>query len=53
MCWNCRPLIKAIDSFIKKADDSLSDELEDQGYVEPKQTIKYIQDIEEGVEEAL
>lgn len=53
MCWNCRPLIKAIDSFIKKADDSLSDELEDQGYVEPKQTIKYIQDIEEGVEQAL
>ena len=53
MCWICRPLINAIDSFIKKADDSLSDELEDQGYVEPKQTIKYIQDIEEGVEEAL
>lgn len=50
---NCEPLIKAIDTYILKADNSLSDELSEQGYAKPKKTIKYMQDIEDGVTEAL
>lgn len=53
MCMNCRPLIKAIDAYLKKADDRLCDELEEQGYAEPEKTVEYIQEIEDGVEEAL
>lgn len=53
MCMYCGPLIKAIDAYIKKADDGLSDELDEQGYTEPKKTVEYIQDIEDGVAEAL
>lgn len=53
MCKYCGSLIKAIDAYIKKADDDLTDELEEQGYAEPKKTVEYIQDIEDGVAEAL
>ena len=53
MCIHCSSLIKAIDVYIKKADDNLSDELEAQGYIKSEKTIKYIQEIEDGVVEAL
>ncbi len=53
MCIHCNSLIKAIDVYIKKADDNLSDELEAQGYIKSEKTIKYIQEIEDGVVEAL
>lgn len=53
MCWNCKPLIKAIDAFIQKADEDLADELAEQGYIEPEKTVEYIKGIEEEVAEAL
>ena len=53
MCWNCGPLIKAIDAYIQKADGGLSEELGAQGYVKPKKTVKYVSELEDGVAEAL
>ena len=53
MCFECRPLIKAIDAYIEKADSDLSDTLEDEGYAKGKGTVKYIEEIEEEVAEAL
>lgn len=53
MCLECKPLIKAIDAYIKKADGSLADALGAEGYIKPKKTLKYAQDIEDGVAEAL
>lgn len=49
----CKGLIKAIDAYIAKADDDLADALGAQGYAKPKKTLKYAQDIEDGVAEAL
>ena len=53
MCMECGPLIKAIDAYIQKADDGLADALGAEGYIKPKKTLKYAQDIEDSVEEAL
>lgn len=53
MCMNCKPLIKAIDAYIQKADDDLADALGAEGYVKPKKTLKYAKAIEDGVAEAL
>lgn len=53
MCLNCGPLIKAIDGYIKKANDDLADALGAEGYAKPKKTLKYAQEIEDGVAEAL
>jgi hypothetical protein len=50
---NCAPLIKAIDAYIAKADGDLADALGKEGYAKPKKTLKYAQDIEDGVAEAL
>lgn len=52
MC-HCEALIKAIDKYIEKADKSLEDTLEAEGYIKPKKTLKYIQKIEDEVSEAL
>lgn len=49
MCMNCAPLIKAIDAYIAKADGDLADALGKEGYAKPKKTLKYAQDIEDGV----
>lgn len=49
----CAGLMKAIDAYIAKADDDLADALGAQGYVQPKKTLKYAQDIEDSVAEAL
>lgn len=53
MCMNCAPLIKAIDAYIAKADGDFADALGKEGYAKPKKTLKYAQDIEDGVAEAL
>ncbi len=53
MCVNCIPLIKAIDAYIENADSDLADELDEQGYAKPEKTVEFIQDIEDGVAEAL
>lgn len=53
MCLNCEPLIKAIDAYIEKADNDLADALGAEGYAKPKKTLKYAQEIEDGVAEAL
>lgn len=53
MCMNCKPLMKAIDAYIAKADDDLEEELEDEGYAKPKKTIEYASDIEEKIAEVL
>ena len=53
MCLYCKPLIKAIDNYIAKADDSLSDTLDDEGFAKPKKSFQYIKDIEDSAAEAL
>lgn len=53
MCVNCRPLIKAIDAYIAKADNDLADSLGKKGYIKPKQTLKYAEEIEDEVADAL
>ena len=53
MCLKCGPLIKAIDAYIEKADGGLSDALKEEGYTKAKKTVKYIEDMEDGVSEAL
>ncbi len=53
MCLYCKPLIKAIDNYIAKADDSLSDTLGDEGFAKPKKSFQYIKDIEDSAAEAL
>lgn len=49
----CAGLIKAIDAYITKADNGLADALAAEGYIKPKKTLKYVQDIEDDVAEAL
>lgn len=53
MCLKCQGLINAIDAYIEKADGDLEDELKVEGYGKPKKTVKYIEDIEDEVAEAL
>ena len=53
MCSYCEPLIKAIDAYISKADDKLKDQLGEEGYIKPKETLKHAQEIEDEVAEAL
>lgn len=53
MCLNCRPLMKAIDAYLEKADNDLEAELEAEGYQEPKKTLKYAKDLEDEITEAL
>lgn len=53
MCMDCKPLLKAIDAYLEKADKGLSDALAAEGYIKPKKTLKYVQDIEDDVAEAL
>ena len=50
---DCQHLINAIDAYIEKADDNLSDSLDAEGYAKPKKTLTYIQDIEAEVTDAL
>ena len=36
MCLQCKALIKAIDAYIEKVDNDLSDQLGAEGYAKPK-----------------
>lgn len=53
MCKDCSPLLHAIEAYIAKADNDLADELEEEGYAEPKSTIRHIEGLEDDVAEAL
>lgn len=53
MCIECRPLLKAIDAYLQKADGDLADALEEEGYAKPKKTLDYLEDMEEQVAAAL
>ncbi|KAB0577238.1 phage Mu protein F like protein [Fusobacterium naviforme] len=52
MC-SCNSLIKAIDRYIAKADGDLADALGKEGYQRPKKTLKYAEEIEDEVADAL
>lgn len=52
MCTACSELIKAIDAYIAKADENLSDALEKEGFAEPKETVKHAEGLEEQLAEA-
>ena len=45
----CDRLTKAIDAYIRKADNNLSDQLGKEGYAKPKKTLQYAESIEERV----
>ncbi|MGN0621826.1 MAG: phage minor head protein [Porcipelethomonas sp.] len=51
MCTACSQLIKAIDAYIAKADDKLSDALKKAGFEDTKNTIKHIEELEEQLAE--
>lgn len=53
MCVKCGPLIKAIDSYIAKADKDLSDALKKAGFIDPDETVEEIEDLEERVADVL
>lgn len=53
MCLECRPLLKAIDAYLAKADDDLADALGEEGYAEPERTLEYSRKIEDDVAEVL
>lgn len=53
MCLRCGALIKAIDAYLAKADDDLSDALGDEGYINPSGTVNAMSDLEEKVAAAL
>ncbi len=50
---DCSRLIKAIDNYISKADDDLTDALKEEGYAYPEKTVEYIGNVEEAVADAL
>ena len=50
---HCGPLIKAIDAYIRKADENLADALEEEGYVEPEKTVRRMNRLEDAVTDAL
>lgn len=53
MCLCCKPLLKAIDAYLAKADDDLAEELEAEGYIHPKDTVRFISSIEDRLAEAM
>lgn len=53
MCMKCDALIKAIDRYIEKADESLADDLDAEGFAESRKTLRTAQEIEEAVAAAL
>lgn len=53
MCRYCGALIKAIDAYLAKADDDLTEALDDAGFAEPKKTVKDMSSLEDSVAEAL
>ncbi len=52
-CTECLDLIKAIDAYIAKADEELIERLRAEGFADPEETVKHINDLEEQVAEVL
>lgn len=50
MCTACQQLIIAIDAYIAKADEKLSDTLGKEGFAEPEDTVRHIEQLEEELE---
>lgn len=50
MCTACQQLIIAIDAYIRKADEKLSDTLGKEGFAEPEDTVSHIEQLEEELE---
>lgn len=50
MCTACEQLIIAIDAYIRKADEKLSDTLGKEGFAEPEGTVRHIEQLEEELE---
>ena len=50
MCTACEQLIIAIDAYIRKADEKLSDTLGKEGFAEPEDTVRHIEQLEEELE---
>ena len=48
-----QPLVKAIENYLAKAEESLADILKKEGYIKSKKTLKYIESIEEEITKAL
>jgi len=53
MCNCCKPLIKAIDAYIAKADKDLEKMFEEEGRAEPEKSVEYVSDIEKETASAL
>lgn len=53
MCTECQLLIKAIDAYIAKVDNDLSEQLKKEGYADSKNTVKHIEELEEKIAEVL
>lgn len=53
MCMNCQPLIKAIDRYLKKADEDFEDTLKSEGRVLPEETVDAMNAIEHAATSAL
>lgn len=53
MKHDCRPLIKAIDAFIRKVDDDFLEILEGAGYADPDGTLARISGLEEDIAQVL
>lgn len=51
MCTACEQLIIAIDAYIRKADEKLSDTLGKEGFVQPEETVKHAEELEEQLAE--
>lgn len=49
MCKRCDALIKAIDAYIEKVDDTLEETLDNEGYVASKRTVKTARAIEDSI----
>mgnify|MGYP000629925822 FL=1 len=50
---NADPIYDAIDRYLAKADEDLEDELKEEGYAEPKDTVSEINSLEEEIADIL
>ena len=53
MCLECKPLVKAIDNYIRKADNDLEDQLKAAGFIDPEGTVQEITSLESQVADEL
>ena len=48
-----KSVLKAIDTYIEKANDKLADKLKDEGYIKPEESVETINTLEDRLAEAL